>query len=91
MARYDFANEGTCSESVSFSLDGGRLASVRFSGGCPGNLAGIARLVEGLEAEEAARRLEGIRCGSKSTSCPDQLAKAIRRALGAATTQGSAP
>ena len=57
------------------------LKNVHFEGGCSGNTQGVARLAEGMPAEEAVRRLEGIRCGFKSTSCPDQLAAAIRRAL----------
>lgn len=74
-------NVGTCSSDVSFILDGGRIFGVEFDGGCSGNLQGIARLVEGMEAREAMQKLRGIRCGDKPTSCPDQLARAIESAL----------
>ncbi len=84
--RFSHINEGTCSDTVSFSLEKGRVRAVEFQNGCPGNLAGIARLVEGMEAEEVIRRLEGIRCGGKDSSCPDQLARAVRRALEAQAT-----
>jgi len=76
-----FDNEGTCSESVSFRIDKGRVRSVEFAGGCDGNLTGLVRLVEGMEALEVVRTLKGIPCGGKATSCPDQLAKAIEQAL----------
>lgn len=78
---YTRRNQGTCSRSVSFDLENGILKNVRFEGGCNGNLQGIARLVEGMDAEEAMNKLSGIRCGFKSTSCPDQLAQAIAAAL----------
>jgi len=78
---YHSRNEGTCSSAVTFAIADGRLTGVRFEGGCDGNLQGIASLVEGMEAEEARRKLAGIRCGGKPTSCPDQLARAIERAL----------
>jgi uncharacterized protein (TIGR03905 family) len=66
---------------VAFRLEGGRVFDVEFDGGCSGNLQAVARLVEGMGAEEALRRLKGIRCGAKSTSCPDQLARAIESEL----------
>lgn len=78
---YTHRNQGTCSRSVSFDLENGILKNVRFEGGCNGNLQGIARLVEGMDAAEAAKKLSGIRCGFKPTSCPDQLAQAIGAAL----------
>ncbi len=78
---YIHQNTGTCSKRVEFDLTDGKISGVRFVGGCPGNTLGLAALLEGMDAEEAARRMEGIRCGYKETSCPDQLAKAIREAL----------
>lgn len=78
--RIDFDTEGTCSSSLSFQLEDGRLRSLAFEGGCPGNLQGLARLVEGMEAAEALRRLRGIPCGENPTSCPDQLARALAAA-----------
>jgi uncharacterized protein (TIGR03905 family) len=67
---------------MQFDIDaGGKLADVRFTGGCPGNLEAISRLLEGMEAGEAVSRLTGITCGKKPTSCPDQLARAVRKVL----------
>lgn len=77
-----YKTRGTCSQLIEFSIDDeGRLHDVRFTGGCNGNLKGIGRLVEGQDAKETADRIEGTICGFKQTSCPDQLAKAIREAL----------
>ncbi len=70
--------EGTCSKLIELEMDGDIVKSVRFQGGCHGNLQGIARLVEGMRAADVVSRLEGIRCGMKPTSCPDQLACALR-------------
>lgn len=78
---YRFTTSGVCSRSVSFDLIDGRIHNVQFEGGCNGNTKGIAALTEGMEATEAIRRLSGIRCGFKPTSCPDQLAKALEKAL----------
>ena len=78
---YRYQTQGTCSRSIRFELVDGKLQNVRFEGGCNGNLKGIASLVEGMPAEEAIRRLEGITCGFKKTSCPDQLAQALKQAL----------
>ncbi|AXL21512.1 TIGR03905 family TSCPD domain-containing protein [Megasphaera stantonii] len=72
---------GVCSQQIFFDLDGGVVKHVRFIGGCPGNLQGISRLVEGMDAAEVIQRLEGIQCGGKPTSCPDQFAKALKQAL----------
>ena len=86
MSMYEHINRGTCSSKVSFDLvekDGRKVVSgVRFTGGCSGNTQGVARLVEGMEVEEAISRMEGIRCGFKATSCPDQLAQALKEAIG---------
>ena len=78
---YTYATSGTCSRQIDFELDGNIIKNVVFLGGCNGNLKGIAKLVEGMTAEEAIQRLRGICCGSKTTSCPDQLAIALEAAL----------
>lgn len=73
---------GVCSKEIEFDLDDQhRIHNVVFTGGCNGNLQGIASLVEGMEADEGIRRLSGIKCGFKSTSCPDQLAHALQAGL----------
>ncbi len=79
---YRYKTKGTCSRSIEFELDGGVLSNVYFEGGCNGNLKGIASLVEGMKAEDVIARCSGIRCGFKSTSCPDQLAQALKEAIG---------
>lgn len=76
-----YKTRGTCSQLINLELDGDVIKSVEFIGGCDGNLQGISKLVTGMKAEDAIKRLEGIRCGFKPTSCPDQLAKALRQAL----------
>lgn len=76
-----YKTKGTCSQKIDFRLEDGKIHDVSFTGGCNGNLKGIAALVEGMDAKEAISRLEGIRCGFKSTSCPDQLAQALKEAL----------
>ena len=73
--------KGVCSQAIDIELDGNIVNHVQFTGGCHGNLQGIARLVEGMNAEDAIAKIRGIRCGFKSTSCPDQLAKALEAAL----------
>ena len=78
---YRYKTKGVCSRSITLEIEDGRVQHVQFEGGCNGNTQGVARLVEGMEAEEAVRRLSGIRCGSKVSSCPDQLAEAIREAM----------
>ena len=77
----EYKTKGTCSTKIDFELDGDIIRSVRFTGGCNGNLQAISRLVDGMPAQEAIRKLEGIRCGFKSTSCPDQLAKALKASM----------
>ena len=79
--KYTYQTEGTCSEAIEFEIVDGRLHNVMFYGGCHGNLQGVGRLVEGMKVEEVLERLEGIRCGWKDTSCPDQLCLAIRQTL----------
>lgn len=78
---YSYAPKGVCSSRIDLELENGIIKSVAFTGGCNGNLQGISRLVEGMPAEEAIARLQGIRCGWKPTSCPDQLTLALREAL----------
>lgn len=76
--KYRFATRGTCSRSIEFTIKDGLIDDVFFEGGCHGNLQGICALVRGMSPQEVISRLEGIRCGNKSTSCPDQLACALR-------------
>ncbi|MBQ5405282.1 MAG: TIGR03905 family TSCPD domain-containing protein [Oscillospiraceae bacterium] len=75
---YTYRPRGVCSQLMEIELEGNIIRSLKVVGGCDGNLKGISRLVEGMDADEAIRRLEGIRCGFKPTSCPDQLAKALK-------------
>ena len=77
-----YKTQGTCSQEIEIELKDGVIESVKFTGGCNGNLQGIARLIEGMDVEEAISRIDGIRCGFKATSCPDQLAKALKEATG---------
>lgn len=76
-----YKTRGVCSRQMNVKLEEGVVKDVEIIGGCHGNLQGISRLVEGMKAEEAIERMAGIRCGSKQTSCPDQLSKALRIAL----------
>ena len=78
---YTYMTSGTCSRQIDLELDGNIIRNVTFLGGCHGNLQGISKLVEGMTVEEAVGRLRGICCGSKSTSCPDQLSLALEAAL----------
>jgi len=81
---FEYNTNGTCSKKIEFELsEDGIIKSVRFLGGCHGNLQGIAALVTGMKAEDVIERISGIRCGFKSTSCPDQLSKALKQALAA--------
>lgn len=73
--------KGVCSSAIDIELDGNIIKSVSFTGGCNGNLKGISKLVEGMNAEAAIDKLQGITCGFKPTSCPDQLACALRMML----------
>ena len=77
----NFDTKGVCAKNIEFELDGDVAKSVSFNGGCNGNLKGIASLVEGLKVEDVIKKLEGLTCGNKDTSCPDQLAKALKEAL----------
>jgi len=78
---YTYKPKGVCSRQMNLELENGKIKSVQIIGGCDGNLKGISRLVEGMDAREAVTRLKGIRCGFKDTSCPDQLARALQEAL----------
>lgn len=79
--KYNYRTQGTCARNISFDLEDGIVKNISFEGGCNGNLKGISALAEGKNAEEVIASLSGIRCGFKSTSCPDQLAKALYEAL----------
>lgn len=76
--QYEYKTKGTCSQRIFFDVEEGKVKNVQFVGGCNGNLKGIAALVEGMNVEDVISRVEGIRCGMKGTSCPDQLAKALK-------------
>ena len=80
---YEYRTSGTCSQRILFDVVDGKVKNVQFIGGCNGNLKGIAALVEGQKAEDIIARVEGIKCGMKSTSCPDQLAQALLAAKNA--------
>ena len=81
MTTYTYMTKGVCSRSMTVELEDGVNRDVRIEGGCNGNLQGISRLVVGMKAEDAIARMKGIQCGGKPTSCPDQLATALTRAL----------
>lgn len=76
--QYKYRTSGTCSQEITFEVEDNKLKNVQFLGGCNGNLQGIGRLVEGQDVDEVITKLEGIRCGMKPTSCPDQLAQALK-------------
>ena len=76
-----YITKGTCSTAINVEVENGVVQSVEFVGGCHGNTQGVAALVKGMEVEEAISRLEGIDCRGRGTSCPDQLAKALRQTM----------
>ena len=78
---YSYKTKGVCARKIDFEITDGKVHNVRFTGGCGGNTQGVAALAEGMDAKELTERLSGIRCGFKGTSCPDQLANAIKEAL----------
>lgn len=79
--KYSYTTAGTCSRQIDFEItDDGKIGDVSFAGGCHGNTQGLSALLRGMSPDEAIRRLEGIDCRGKGTSCPDQLAKALREA-----------
>ena len=75
---YEYTTKGTCSRTIFFDLEDGKIHNVQFVGGCSGNTQGVARLIEGMDIDEAISRIEGIQCGFRPTSCPDQLAQALK-------------
>ena len=78
---YQYNTQGVCSKAIYFEVEDNKLRNVSYVAGCNGNLKGISSLVEGMDIDEVIARLEGTTCGSKKTSCPDQLAKALEEAL----------
>ncbi len=79
--KYNFKTENTCSQEIEFNLEGNIVKNIKFlGGGCPGNLQALPRLVEGMTVEEIEKKIGGIICGRRGTSCADQLAKAVRKA-----------
>lgn len=82
--KYQYTTQGTCSRLIEFEVVDGTVRNVEFMGGCHGNLQGIGALVEGMKIDDVIARLDGIRCGAKSTSCPDQLCRALKEAKDAA-------
>lgn len=74
---FGYKTKNVCSKKITFEIENNAVKNVAFQAGCPGNLQGISRLVEGMEVNEVVRRLKGINCGDRGTSCPDQLARAI--------------
>lgn len=80
MNSYSYKTKGTCSREIKFEIDGNTVKNVNFIMGCHGNTQGVSRLVEGMTVDEVIERLEGINCGGRGTSCPDQLAKALKEA-----------
>ena len=81
--QFTYKTKGTCSQMISFEVEDNKVKNVSFLGGCNGNLKGIAALVEGMDIDEVIARVEGVKCGMKSTSCPDQLAQALKAAKNA--------
>ncbi len=77
----NYRTHGTCSQQINIEVEGGIIKSVEFIGGCNGNTKGISQLVVGMKVEDVIERLEGTTCGFKPTSCPDQLAQALKEAL----------
>lgn len=71
--------KGVCSQLMDIDIEDGKIESVKVTGGCSGNLQGISSLLKGMDVDEAISRMEGIRCGIKSTSCPDQIAQALKQ------------
>lgn len=78
MPEITYRTKGVCSRAIKIDVEDGVIKNVEFQGGCSGNTQGVARLVEGMTTDEAIKRLSGIKCGFKNTSCPDQLAQALR-------------
>ena len=82
MKTYTYSPKGVCSMKITFDVDdNGIVSNIKFTGGCNGNTQGVSRLVDGMDANEAVRRLKGIDCNGRGTSCPDQLATAISEVI----------
>lgn len=79
--KYSVTPSGVCSRQIEFEIENGKVKNVRFLGGCNGNSQGVSHLVEGMDADEVIKRLKGIDCSGRGTSCPDQLARAIESKL----------
>lgn len=79
---YSYKTKGVCSTQITFDVEGDKITNVSFTGGCNGNLKAISKLVDGMTAEEIAKKLKGNTCGFRDTSCADQLAKAVLEAVG---------
>ena len=77
----EYRTHGVCSRAIEFDIVDNKVTNVQFVGGCSGNTQGVARLVEGMDVNEAIARMEGIQCGPRPTSCPDQLARALKAAI----------
>lgn len=80
---FEYKTKGVCSRKINFTVENDQVKNVRFEGGCNGNLKGVGALIEGMNIDDAISRMKGITCGMKSTSCPDQLAKALEQAKNA--------
>ena len=78
--QYEYKTQGTCSQHIIFEIEDNKIRNLYFIGGCNGNLQGIGKLVEGMDIDEVIARVEGISCGGRPTSCPDQLAQALKAA-----------
>ena len=89
MFSYTYQTKGTCSRAIEIELEDRTIRRVAFAGGCPGNLAGISRLVEGMDIDQVIERFAGTTCGPRPTSCPDQLAIALREAYDASQAAGA--
>lgn len=76
---YIFSTNGVCAKEINFDIVDNKITKVRFEGGCNGNLQGLSKLLEGMEVNEAVKKLKGISCGGKETSCPDQFATALEQ------------
>lgn len=74
-----YKTSGVCSSAIDFDVVNNKVTNVKFIGGCSGNTQGVAALIEGMDIDEAIKRIEGIRCGFRPTSCPDQLSKALKQ------------
>ena len=79
MEHITYKTQGVCSRSIEIDVEDGLIINAKFNGGCAGNTQGVASLLKGMKVEDAIERLDGIRCGFKPTSCPDQLARALKK------------